>query len=146
MTTDSKPSTAPGAAAKPAPKGRSSLPAAFILLLLGWSGLYAIINFTLPNGGTRWAFFFFCVLALTGLALPVTSYLNRRFPSIPPATSFVILRQAIWFGIYVPTLLWLRIGRVVSLSLALLLAAGLILIEWLLRLRERSQWRPERGG
>jgi len=53
------------------------------------------------------------------------------------------VRQAIWVGIYFPTLLWLRIPRVVTLPLALLLAAGLILIEFLLRLRERSQWKPE---
>ena len=55
----------------------------------------------------------------------------------------MIVRQAIWIGIYFPTLAWLRIGRVLNLSLALLLAAGLILIELLLRLRERSQWKPE---
>jgi len=64
---------------------------------------------------------------------------------VPSATVFVIVRQSLWMGIYLPTLLWLRIGRVVSLSLALLLAAGLILIEWLLRLRERSQWHPDRS-
>ena len=46
----------------------------------------------------------------------------------------VILREiredrylAIWIGIYFPTLLWLRIPRVINLPLALLLAAGLIL-------------------
>jgi hypothetical protein len=55
----------------------------------------------------------------------------------------VIVRQAVWIGIYLPVLAWLRIGRVLNLSLALLLAAGLILIEWLLRLRERNQWKPE---
>jgi hypothetical protein len=53
------------------------------------------------------------------------------------------VRQAVWVGIYIPILLWLRIGRLVNPSLAILLAAGLILIEWLLRLRERSVWKPE---
>jgi hypothetical protein len=113
------------------------------MLILGWGGLFAIVNFTEPNGGTRWAFFFFAVLALTGLALPAVAYLNRRFPSAPSPSHGVILRQATWIGIYLPTLAWLRIGRVLNVSLALLLAAGLILIEWLLRLRERSQWKPE---
>jgi hypothetical protein len=125
---------------------RSFLPAALIMILLGWSGLFAILNYTEPNGGTRWAFFFFAVLGLTGLALPAVAYLNRRFPSTPPPTQGVILRQAVWIGIYFPTLAWLRIGRVLSLSLALLLIAGLILIEWLLRLRERSQWKPEQSA
>jgi hypothetical protein len=125
------------------PPVRAFLLTAFILIILGWSGLFAIINYSEPNGGTRWAFFFFAVMALAGLALPGIAYLNRRFPSIPPATQGVIVRQAVWIGIYLPVLAWLRIGRVLNLSLALLLAAGLILIEWLLRLRERNQWKPE---
>jgi len=70
------------------------------------------------------------------------AFLNRRFPSQPTPTPGVILRQAIWFGIYVPTLAWLQIGRVLTPALALLLAVGLLLIEWLLRLREKSQWKP----
>jgi hypothetical protein len=123
---------------------RTFLPAALILMALGWGGLYLVTQFALPSGGTRWLLFFFAVLAFTGLALPVVAFLNRRFPSTPPPTQAVIIRQAIWVGIYVPILLWLRIPRMITLSLAILLAAGLILIEWLLRLRERSLWKPER--
>ena len=134
----------PGMDSRPSPPSvRSFLPAALILMLLGWGGLAYVLLETEPSGGTRWAFFFTGVLALSGVALPIVAYLNRRFPSVPPPSSAVIVRQAIWIGIYFPTLLWLRIGRVVNLSLALLLAAGLILIEFLLRLRERSQWKPE---
>jgi hypothetical protein len=125
------------------PPVRAFLPAALILILLGFGGLFAVVAYTEPSGGTRWAFFFCAVLGLTGLALPVVAYLNRRFPSSPPPTHGVILRQAAWIGIYLPTLAWLRIGRVLNPSMALLLAAGLILIEWLLRLREHSQWKPE---
>lgn len=128
------------------PPVRAFLPATLILNLLGWGGLFAIVNYTEPDGGTRWAFFFFSVLGLTGLALPIVAYLNRRFPSTPSPTHAVILRQATWFGIFLPTLGWLRIGRVLDLSLALLLAAGLLLVEWLLRLRERSQWKPEQNA
>lgn len=134
----------PGMASRPSPPSvRSFLPAALILIVIGWGGLTYILLETEPSGGTRWAFFFTGVLALTGLALPIVAYLNRRFPSTPPPSPLVIVRQAIWVGIYFPTLLWLRIGRVVNLPLALLLAAGLILIEFLLRLRERSLWKPE---
>lgn len=125
------------------PSVRSFIPAALILMLFGWGGLAYVVSGTEPSGGTRWAFFFTSVLGLTGIALPIVAYLNRRFPSVPPPTPAVIVRQAIWIGIYFPTLSWLRIGRVINLSLALLLAAGLILIEFLLRLRERSQWKPE---
>ncbi len=118
------------------------VPTTFILLLIGGVGLALLITYTTPNGGTRWAFFFCGVLALTGIALPVMAYLNRRFTSTPPATSTVVVRQALWVGIYFPTLVWLLIGRVLNLFMALLLAVGFALIEWLLRLRERSKWNP----
>ena len=128
---------------KLSPPVRVFLPAAIILMVLGWGGLYFLLNYTTPSGGTRWLFFFTGVLALSGMALPAIAFLNRRFPSIPPPTPAVIIRQSVWVGIYLPTLLWLRIGRVLTPSMTLLIAIGLILIEWLLRLRERSQWKPE---
>lgn len=123
---------------------KSYLPASILLMLLGWPGLIGVIFFTSPNGGTRWLFFFFAVLALTGAALPFVAFLNRRFPSQPPPSPLAIVRQAAWLGIYLPTLAWLQIGRVLTPALALLLAVGLLLIEALLRVRERSQWTP--GG
>ena len=113
-------------------------------MVVGWGGFFAVVYWTSPSGGTRWVFFFTAVLALTGTALPFVAFLNRRFPSTPSPGSWVIVRQSIWIGIYLPTLAWLRIGRVLNISQALLLGLGLILMEWLLRLRERSQWKPER--
>ena len=124
------------------PSIASFIPTTIVLLLLGWGGLYLIINYTDPSGGTRWLFFFANVLAFTGIALPIVAFLNKRFPTNPPPSAGVILRQAIWVGIYVPTLEWLQLGRVLTSFLAILLALGFILIEWLLRIRERSQWKP----
>lgn len=118
------------------------VPAAFILALIGWAGLLYLFFFTLPTLGPRWLFFFLSVLALTGSFLPAVAYLNRRFPSTPPPTPVIILRQSLWIGIYGPTLAWLQIGRVLSPLLALLLAIGFVLVEWLLRMREKSQWKP----
>lgn len=129
-----------------APPVTAFLPAAIVLMLMGWGGFFAVVNYTDPSGGTRWAFFFTSVLALTGTALPLVAYLNRRFPSMPPPTPGVILRQAIWVGIYAPTLAWLQSGRVLNLFMALILGMGLVLIEYLLRMRERAQWKPERGA
>ena len=120
----------------------SFLPTAIVLAILGWGGLYYLVNYTVPTVGPRWLFFFLGVMALTGTSLPFTAFLNRRFPSQPPAAPGVILRQAIWVGIYGATLAWLQLGRVLTLALALLLALGLVLIEALLRMRERSQWKP----
>jgi len=124
------------------PSVRSVLPAAIFLGATGWLGLAVVLLFTLPTVGPRWLFFFAAVVAITGSALPVIAFLNRRFPSAPPPTPGVIVRQAVWVGIYFPTLAWLQIGRVLTPALALLLAIGLMLIEWLLRLREKSQWKP----
>ena len=115
---------------------------AVILLAMGWSGLAAVIQLTQPNGGTRWLFFFTLTLAVTGTILPLVVFLNRRLATKHAPTAIIIIRQALWFGIYVATLAWLQIGRVLTPTLALLLAVGLIIIEWLLRLRERSQWKP----
>jgi hypothetical protein len=120
----------------------SVLPGALILGGLGWAGLVWLVQFTLPTVGPRWLFFFLSVLALTGTALPFMAFLNRRFPSLPPATSGVILRQSLWVSIFFTTLAWLQLGRVLNASIGVLLGLGLAVIEWLLRLRERSQWKP----
>jgi hypothetical protein len=45
-------------------------------------------------------------------------------------------------GVYATTVAWLQLGRVLNVAIAVLLALGLAIIEWLLRLRERSQWKP----
>ena len=124
------------------PPVRNFLPAAFILALIGWGGLYALLNFTYPTVGPRWLFFFLGVIAITGTMLPVVAFLNGRFPVTPPVSPGVIVREAIWFGIYFPTLAWLQLGRVLTPALVLLLAIGLFAIEILLRMRERSQWNP----
>lgn len=124
------------------PPVSSFLPTAVILSILGWGGLFALVNFTIPTLGPRWLFFFLSVLALTGTSLPIIAFINRRFPTSPPPSPGVILREAIWFGIYFPMLAWLQLGRVLNPALAILLASGLIAIEILLRLRERSQWKP----
>jgi hypothetical protein len=116
---------------------------ALILSVIGWGGLFAVIQFTLPTLGPRWLFFFLCVLALSGITLPVTYFINRRFPSHPPADPGVIVRQAIWVGVYGSTLAWLQLGRMLTLMPAGLLAIGLLLTELLLRMRERARWHPQ---
>ncbi len=124
------------------PSVRTFVPAAVSLAVIGWGGLIGLIFYTLPAVGPRWLFYFLTVLALTGTTLPLVAFLNLRFPSTPPPTRGVVLRQAIWVGIYGATLAWLQIGRVLTPSLAFLLVVGFVLIEWLLRLREKSQWNP----
>jgi hypothetical protein len=125
----------------PSPRVANFLPAAIFLFIVGWGGLLALIISSLPTVGPRWLFFFLSVLAITGTMLPITAFLNRRFPSTPPPTYFVVVRQALWFAVYASTLAWLQMGRVLNPALAILLAIGLGLIEFLLRLSEKSQWK-----
>jgi hypothetical protein len=61
-----------------------------------------------------------------------------------PAPAAVLLRQGLWVGLYTGLCVWLQINRNLSLSLALLMAGGLVAFEWLVRVRERSTWRPGR--
>jgi len=124
------------------PTVSSFLPTTIILVILGWGGLFLLFQRTMPTVGPRWLFFFLWVLALTGTALPGVAFLNRRFPTVPPATPGIIIREAIWVGLYGATLAWLQLGRVLNLALAVLLASGFIAIEILVRMRERSQWEP----
>jgi hypothetical protein len=124
------------------PSIRSFIPATLFLMLVGWGGLAALIISTLPTVGPRWLFFFLAVLALTGTALPIMAFFNRRFPGTPPPTPGIIVRQALWVGVYGATIAWLQIGQVLTSYLAILLAAGLVLIEFLLRMSEKSQWKP----
>jgi hypothetical protein len=124
------------------PSIRSYLPLSLLLMVAGWLGLAVLVLSSLPTVGPRWLFFFFAVLALTGTAMPVMAFFNRRFPSTPTPTAGIIVRQALWVGIYGATIAWLQIGRVLTPTLAILLAAGLVLVEFLLRLSEKGQWKP----
>lgn len=122
---------------------RTFLPISLVLTLMGWVGLFVVIWHTVPILGWRWMFFFLGILALTGPAIPVTFYLNQRFPSDPPVEGMVIVRQALWVGVLGSTLAWMQLGRVLTPALALIMVGVFVLIEFLLRLFERSRWNPK---
>lgn len=117
-----------------------------VLALIGWGGLIVLIYLTLPTLLPRWLFFFLFTLALSGTALPLAYFLNRRFPVTPPVDGNVILREAMWVGVYGSLLVWLQLGRVLTSGLAIILAVGLVLVEFLLRLGDGSAWKPARAG
>lgn len=118
------------------------IPAAVILVFAGWGGVFAVIYYLLPTLGARWLFYFLIVLGVSGLVLPVLAYLNRRFPTTPPATTPTIMREALLVAFFVAALIWLQIGRVLTPALVLLLGLGIGAVEVLIRLRERSRWKP----
>ena len=124
------------------PSFKSYLPVCLLLFIAGWGGLSWVVIFTLPNVWQRWLFFLLLVIALTGTALPVTYYLNLRFRSNPPANEGTILRQALWLGVYGSTLAWLQLGGIVTMWTIIGLGFGLIVLEYFIRLRERTRWQP----
>lgn len=121
---------------------RPYLASALVLFILGWGiAAFSVVQFA-PTVWARWLVFFGGTLGLVGLALPVMWFLNLRFPSKPLVGAGVIMRQAIWVGVYGALLAWLQQERLVSLWTALGLAVGLIAIEYLIRMRENARWQP----
>lgn len=121
---------------------RSFILPTLLLVFGGWGGLAVLVYFTEPLVWNRWALFALLFLALTGTAIPIVYFFHLRFPSDAPVGPRVIVRQAQWVGIYGLVLLWLRWGDLLTLWLTLGFAGGLLAIEWLIRLRERSRWTP----
>ena len=120
------------------PFGLTSL----LLMTVGWGGLYYVVTQTLPYVWPRWAFFILLLLGLTGTALPIVYFFHRRFADEKPAEANVIIRQALWFGVYGATLAWLQMDGLVTIYIILGLAGGLAAIEYFTRLREKSHWKP----
>lgn len=86
------------------------------------------------------AFLAAVMLAATGLALPVAYFLNGRFGLTPADTPLflVVLRQAIWVGLFAAFCVWLQMNRTLGVAVALLVATVLVLLEFLLLLRTRA--------
>ena len=112
--------------------------AAALMVLVGWWGLYGLVTQTIPRVGQRWLFFVLLNMAITGTFIPLVRYLNVRFTPVHaelPAGG-VIVRQAMWIGVYSVSCAWLQIPRVLTVSIAFFLALVFIVTEFFLRLRE----------
>ena len=127
---------------RPSPQYRGLIATALLLIAVGWTGLYLLFATTLPTLGPRWLFFFLLTLAATGTALPFLWLLHRRFDVRQSASPTVLLRQALWAALFVALCVWLQVNRSLTLSLGVLLGVGFIVLEWFLRLLERSLWKP----
>jgi hypothetical protein len=124
-------------------KTLSILITSIVLNLVGWVGLILLLNFSLPTLGPRWIFFLLLTIAISGLALPILFFLHLRFPTDPPAEMNVYIREALFVSIFVDMLAWLQLGRVLSPLRAFLVAVGMVAIEFFIRLRERSKFKPK---
>ena len=117
--------------------------ASLLLGLFGWGGLAILVSTTVPTMGPRWLFYFLMMCAVSGLGLPITYFVNRRFLTKPPADGNVIVREAIWIGGYVCVVAWLQQGTIFTPVLSIALALGFAIMEILLRIRELSLWKPK---
>ena len=84
--------------------------------------------------------------AVTGMILPISYLLNRRFAHFTnrrfgetdTSRLLVAVRQSMAVGFWVAFCLWLQMNRSFGLAVALLVAAVLILFEVLLQIRSRA--------
>ena len=113
-----------------------------ILFSVGVLGLILLFNLTVPTLGPRWLMFFLGTMAICGLMLPLAYFLNVRFPSEPPAKAGVLLREALFVAFYIDLLIWLQFGKSLNFATGLFILVGFVLIEVLLRWRERSRFAP----
>jgi hypothetical protein len=111
-------------------------------MIVGWGGLLGLFLITLPTVWPRWLFFLLCVMALTGTAMPFAYLVNRRSAGEAAPEPPLVVRQALWVGVYGATLAWLQLGRLVTLWIMLGLAGGLIAAEYFLRMREVARRGP----
>lgn len=125
------------------PSFRPILITSVSMSLIGILGLVILFSVTTPTLGPRWLLFFLITLAASGIFLPVAHFLHLRFPSTPRADSSVLVREALEFAGYLDLIIWLQLGRVLNFALAIFIAAGIVAIELLIRLRERSRWKPQ---
>ncbi len=112
--------------------------AALVMIVGGWGGLYLLVTTQIPRVGQRWFFFVLLQVAVAGTVMPFLRYVNVRLTPetrmVPP--SGVIVREAVWFGLFVVTSAWLQIPRVLTLPIMFFLALAFVVIEVFLRSRE----------
>ncbi|MEZ4646766.1 MAG: hypothetical protein R3E31_29240 [Chloroflexota bacterium] len=79
------------------------------------------------------------LVSITGLALPLAYFLNKRFgrqTTFPPF--LVTLRQAMWIGLWGAFCVWLQMNRTFGLAIATLVAFVFLLFEVLLQIRTQT--------
>jgi hypothetical protein len=114
----------------------------FLLSFIGMGGIAFILFSFEPTLWPRWLFYFFLTLAGTGVALPLVYILQHRLAKkyVP---GFVLIREGLFFGIFLDLLAWLQIGRIASNLVIFLLAGGLILLEVFLRMAEKATFKAD---
>jgi hypothetical protein len=115
---------------------------ACILTFIGVTGLAVTVFFTEPTLGPRWLGYFFLTMLTCGLILPFVYIFQKRIAR-NPVSDGILLREALWFGIYVDLIVWLQLGRVLNGLIAIFLGGGFIILEVLLRMSESALFKAD---
>jgi len=92
---------------------------------------------TAANAEIIWAFLAGVLIISTGLALPLAFVLNQRFGKSETLHFLVVLRQAMWVGLWVSFCVWLQMNRTLGWGVALLVAAVFAVVKMLLQVRTK---------
>ena len=85
------------------------------------------------------AFLASVAVATTGLVMPLVYYANVRFrEGIQSPAFLIVVRQAMWVGLWLAFCLWLQMNRSLGIAVAGLVAAVLGTFEVLLQVRDRA--------
>jgi hypothetical protein len=113
-----------------------------LLNIMGMGGLVLIFISLEPTLWPRWLFYFFLTMAGTGFALPLAYVIQRRMAK-QYISARILIREALFFGIYLDLLAWLQIGRITSNLVIFLLGGGMILLEVFLRMAEKATFKAD---
>jgi hypothetical protein len=105
------------------------------LVALGQADAAMLLEAALPE--MIMAFLSIILVISTGVFLPIIYFLNWRF-KIGGDHFLIILRQAMWVGIWITFCFWLQMNRALGIAAALLVAAVLVLVELLLQVRTQA--------
>lgn len=84
-----------------------------------------------------WVFLAGVLVVITGVSVPLAYVLNQRFNQNESSQFLVVLRQAMWIGLWFAFCIWLQMNRTLGWGVALLVAAVFIVVEVLLQVRTR---------
>ena len=115
------------------------------LTILGGGGLAFIFIFYEPTLGPRWMFFFFLTIIGSGIALPISYLIQRRFAN-QVVLSKILAREAIFFGVFLALLAWLQLGRILTNLIIVIISIGFILLEMLLRMAEKATFKADENA
>ncbi len=115
------------------------------LTILGGGGLAFIFIFYEPTLGPRWMFFFFLTIIGSGIALPISYLIQRRFAN-QVVLSKVLIREAIFFGVFLTLIAWLQLGRILTNLIIIIISIGFILLEMLLRMAEKATFKADENA